>query len=247
MSVIHEWMLTSSASVQSLLLRSVAQVLTDVDDQPWDDRRAECLQTLTEALIIQIRAGAEEICLQSLSTCIYHPDPPFTLIELLAMLLDQADPTRHRYIAALTLAIGRLAYKLKTTLIDLAPLQQEANLPSLFTKARQKVAAGDMSNVEELGSQLYTDLPNGPKDIARSLVRLIAKPTDDLLAVIAQLESLLSGDAPLSFQQEERALLAHLEEQVSALFNHSAHEVQIMAGAAVVRLLLPDEKHFHLG
>ena len=37
-------------------------------------------------------------------------------------------------------------------------------------------------------------------------------------------------------------MLAHLEEQVAALLNHSAHEVQLMAGEAVVRLLLPNEK-----
>ena len=159
---------------------------------------------------------------------------------MLATLLDQADPTRVDYIAALTSTIGRLGYKLKTTLIDLTPLRQDAMLPALLTEARQGLAAGRISSVEGLTDQLYYGLSPGPDEIARSLVRLIAQPTDDVLGVITQLEALLSADDPLPFQQEERALLAHLEEQGAGLLNHSSYEVRLMAGEAVVRLLLPD-------
>lgn len=95
------------------------------------------------------------------------------------------------------------------------------------------------------GDAAPTTIESDPKPIDGGNTRSTASLTNTTAAgdaAIIPLDGVPADFVLVTTLEEERALLVHLEEQVAVLVNHNAPEVQLMAGEAVVRLLLPDVK-----
>ncbi len=230
----------TSAAVQQLLLASMYSILENADRQPWDTQLASCLTKIEATLIQIINNSSGTVLAGCINICRVHPYPSTSFVEALVHRLHNLDDTSIDILIPFATTLGRLGFKLRTSMLDIAPLLQNDKVRGLLLESRERLAVDPSFNAAQLARNLYLMLPIGPDRIARDLVNQFAKMIEDVGQIITHLENVIDGKIldPTN-TAAKRKVLDSINSTLQALLQHTDHRMQTMAGEGAVWIRFP--------